>query len=213
MKLTRGGVTIAPCPLPAETVRWRAWGRLDLGAALRMRRRLFNIASALSATVCLLALLLALDASVHPDRYDRLLLDVSLPGNLQLHLSDSVVLRTREHLHNEEWVNGRLKGIAQFNSELFKFRFQVDYWNYSTTTSNPPPEDRGPIAGWTVGVPFSFAILISAPMPCISVARRARQRKRLRRWERDACEQCGYDLRATPARCPECGTARAGAVK
>ena len=141
-----------------------------------MRRKLFNFAAALSATVCLFALLLALDASIHADRYDRLLLEVSLPGNLQLYLRDSFALRTREHLNNQEWLSGRSKGIAQFNSERFNFRFEVDYWNYSTTTSYPPPEERGPIAGWTVGVPFWFVILISAPAPCMWFARWAQQR-------------------------------------
>lgn len=170
-----------------------------------MRRKLFNFAAALSATVCLFALLQALDTSIHPDRYDRLLLEVPLPGNLQLYFRDSFVLRTRGYLHNEEWVTGRSKGIAQFNSERFKFRFEVDYWNYSTTTSNPAPEDRGPIAGWAVGGPFWFVSLISAPVPCIWLARRARQHKRCRRRQRGVCEQCGYDLRATPESCPECG--------
>jgi hypothetical protein len=33
--------------------------------------------------------------------------------------------------------------------------------------------------------------------------RRARERRR--RWRQDLCPQCGYDLRGSAEKCPECG--------
>ena len=52
-------------------------------------------------------------------------------------------------------------------------------------------------------VPLWSILLPSAVMPALWFRRRVRQRMRRRR---HLCQTCGYDLRATPGRCPECGT-------
>jgi hypothetical protein len=49
-------------------------------------------------------------------------------------------------------------------------------------------------------VPYWLATLVLALPPALWF--RSRQRRRLP----GACARCGYDLRATPDRCPECGT-------
>ena len=52
-----------------------------------------------------------------------------------------------------------------------------------------------------VVVPCWFVLLLSASLPGYRLARRIR-----RRHPPGHCPACGYDLRATPERCPECGT-------
>jgi predicted amidophosphoribosyltransferase len=46
-------------------------------------------------------------------------------------------------------------------------------------------------------------LIMTGPLPAFRVLRRWRGRRNL---EPGACPACGYDLRATPERCPECGT-------
>jgi hypothetical protein len=55
-------------------------------------------------------------------------------------------------------------------------------------------------------MPRSVAIAVAGFLPLAKVSsllRRARRRRLA--WSRQRCVACGYDLRATPDRCPECG--------
>jgi hypothetical protein len=55
-------------------------------------------------------------------------------------------------------------------------------------------------------LPHWFVILLCGILPLYD--RLVERRQRLRR-QRGLCVQCGYDLRASPGRCPECGAAAA----
>ncbi len=59
------------------------------------------------------------------------------------------------------------------------------------------------------GVPAWFSMVLLAILPAIA-GFRWRERGRRRRMRDGLCVVCGYDLRATPERCPECGTVAAG---
>ena len=49
-------------------------------------------------------------------------------------------------------------------------------------------------------IPYWAPVCLFAVLPVAGLVRRAR------RYPADHCHRCGYDLRASPERCPECGT-------
>jgi hypothetical protein len=74
----------------------------------------------------------------------------------------------------------------------------------------PPIADNVAPGRWGYGIVLPFWLLC-ASTGAWPVARTLRQRKielQHARQMRGLCPKCGYDLRATPDRCPECGTLR-----
>jgi hypothetical protein len=73
---------------------------------------------------------------------------------------------------------------------------------------------RGPIVTghrdrW---MPHWLLAVVTAVMPLFALTNVIRKRLRTGRTRRGLCPACGYDLRASPQRCPECGAAAAAAV-
>jgi hypothetical protein len=56
-------------------------------------------------------------------------------------------------------------------------------------------------------LPWWVMFLIGAVYPLVAAARSLRRRRRMRRIAANQCAACGYDLRASSGRCPECGEA------
>jgi len=55
-------------------------------------------------------------------------------------------------------------------------------------------------------VDYWLPITLTLIMPSIWLGLWFRRRRKWRQVRRGTCPTCGYDLRATPERCPECGT-------
>jgi hypothetical protein len=60
----------------------------------------------------------------------------------------------------------------------------------------------GTTVRWRFGLNDWFLVLLFGVLPAVQVIRR---RAAARRFGAGRCRRCGYDLRATPDRCPECG--------
>src|SRR6185503_19984422 len=62
---------------------------------------------------------------------------------------------------------------------------------------------RPAVAGFEVSIPYWLIVGTAGLPPVASIARHQRRR---RRSAAGLCPSCGYHLRASPHRCPECGT-------
>jgi hypothetical protein len=74
-------------------------------------------------------------------------------------------------------------------------------------TLRPPPTalwfHYDPSEGWILQLPLIVAIAVLFVAPALWIAQKAQSYFQAKEGH---CLHCGYDLRATPERCPECGT-------
>jgi hypothetical protein len=82
------------------------------------------------------------------------------------------------------------KDVLPVRPDLHQFAGVVGYWE----PTNP--------GGADIMIPHRYVVLLLAMAPLRWAWLWLRKRDRARR---KACIVCGYDLRATPDRCPECG--------
>jgi hypothetical protein len=61
-------------------------------------------------------------------------------------------------------------------------------------------------------LPFWFVAGVASLPPAVLLRAARRRREREQQMRNHLCSRCGYDLRATPGRCPECGNAPEGAA-
>jgi hypothetical protein len=168
-----------------------------------MPRRLFTVLSALSLVLCLALVV----AWVRSYAVETILLE-SRPGQLLLIGVDDVpetVHKNREGQSIEDF----LAGLSHWNppQEQRLLGFYLARGGSGTRVVGPGNSYTLQYF-WVLGVPYWPLVLLTLIAPAWWMWRR---RTALRRARANACANCGYDLRATPGRCPECGSVAAKA--
>jgi hypothetical protein len=81
------------------------------------------------------------------------------------------------------------------------------------TTTNYRWQTSATIRAFGIYVRYSFVAIVAALMAAFSALPAFRGRRRRARAAQGLCPACGYDLRASPERCPECGLRRGSAER
>jgi hypothetical protein len=172
-----------------------------------MRRRLFNMLAVVSLVLCGVVLVLWADNRRVHARWQ--------PNQTTFFLLWS----SGDRMAVEFW---HTSGAPVYGPN-YKDTSAVDAWQKQF-----PPGNSFEKAGFRIGREPSIGTMISGTLvkdsthyflvtpdwavvlllviaPCVAGAK-ARRRWRAHRLEMGLCTTCGYDLRATPDRCPECGT-------
>jgi hypothetical protein len=128
------------------------------------------------------------------------------PSDVTTSDSYSFSYTTKALEHNTRYPNGR----QTIDWNLLGFRLDLSrlvlYPRWISHGDNQTIE-WGPVATWSVAVPGWACIALSAILPLrwVLIFRRRRREAKVAAC---ICLCCGYDLRSSPERCPECGQIR-----
>jgi hypothetical protein len=175
----------------------------------RLARHLFTLCSAVSLLLCVAACVLwvrgrwvADDYTWVRDRGDTSIMTriscasgvLGITRNRTTYAATEEAGRYRERLANTPgWGHTSLQG------NVYTSRGYLWPQLHRRSGANRAMSFRWWILELPMWMPFTLTLIA----PSVAAARGGRRRHRR---QRGLCESCGYDLRASPERCPECGT-------
>jgi hypothetical protein len=189
---------------------------------MRLLRLLINAATALSVLLATAAAFMWVRGQ---STLDHLTIKHGTPdevGTYQVHLGGGRVWVTWRYFPS--FSNDDARGIrwggwkrekAAASEPYLRFWTQGQYHYlysvqgfalYRITNHNPAIDGPSPHPTGVAQAPYWFVLLLFLAVPLIRGTARFGSALGKRQSARRNCRNCGYDLRATPNRCPECGT-------
>jgi len=199
-----------------------------------MKRLLLNLLTLLSLLLCVAVVTLWVRSHWVRDTIHWANTNYPYPGNpaiaLPLFVESAEITSARGGLRLE-WMRTETRASSGVPRQAKPVTYEASEFLRKYPLSGRPPRVRGRVTHWAMGpfefmfayeqdpwgqswerwltVPYwSLAIPLAVLPVLVPVARRHRRRADRRR--NGLCVRCGYDLRATPRRCPECGAFAGG---
>jgi hypothetical protein len=149
-----------------------------------MNRRVFHLLAGLSVLVCIATAAVWISNVWRPNFFGRPQVAMGDLGVIAINGQTAFTWMPRNSTRWQFWSGSWSPNLANTCT-----------WHLAGFGLDPPTIRDGIL----FVIPSWFIILMTLPIPVAwIIIRPARPRK-------GVCSNCGYDLRATPERCPECG--------
>jgi hypothetical protein len=181
---------------------------------------LINAAKVASALLCVAIVALWINSyrttdllvrSTHTGRHFEI---VTIPGQLRFTIADGWAgAHGWRYFHRSTPLS-----YPVFGQQLIRTGWFVPGMGRRDGTAGVPSFDPNRpqsvvVTYHTLAVPFSLPLAAALILPMLWAWRSRRQWLRRERMKRGLCVECGYDLRASSGRCPECGAERTAEAK